>query len=87
MDRDRRPQPGADHISHQIMVRIDDVAAHFAHARSRGAAILQDPVDHVFGERQYVARDIGGHRWTFSQTLADADPKDWGGDVVVLKSG
>ena len=56
------------------------------HARSRSADILQPPVDHMFGERQYVVRDIGGHRWTFSQTMVDSNPADWGGDEVVLKS-
>ena len=53
-------------------VRIPDVTAHFEHARACGAEILQPPVDDVYGERQDVVRDIGGHRWTFSQTLADS---------------
>jgi uncharacterized glyoxalase superfamily protein PhnB len=87
IDRERRPQAGADHVSHQIMVRVKDVAAHFEHVRSCGGEILQPPVDHVYGERQYVVRDLGGHRWTFSQTLADADPADWGDDNVTLKEG
>jgi len=30
-------------------------------------------------------RDIGGHRWTFSQTLFNAHPADWAGPDVVLK--
>lgn len=85
IDRERRPTEGADHISHQIMVRIAAVQTHYENAVACGADILQPPVDHVFGERQYVVRDIGGHRWTFSQTLADADPSDWGSDGVVLK--
>ena len=25
------------------------------------------------------AEDIGGHRWTFSQSIADADPASWVG--------
>jgi uncharacterized glyoxalase superfamily protein PhnB len=86
IDRDRRPQPGADHVSHQIMVRIADVRSHFDHAESSGAEILQPPTDHFFGERQYVVKDIGGHRWTFSQTIADSDPKEWGGDDVIVKT-
>jgi len=86
IDRDRRPQAGTDHISHQIMVRIADVTAHFEHAQSCGADILEPPTDHFLGERQYVVKDIGGHRWTFSQTIADSDPKEWGGDDVILKT-
>ena len=46
-----------------------------------GAQILRPPADHPFGERQYTAVDIGGHRWTFSQTIADVDPASWGGLV------
>jgi uncharacterized glyoxalase superfamily protein PhnB len=78
IDRAQRPVAGARFdASHQIMVRVPDVTAHHAHAVSRGAEILQPPVDHPFGERQYVVRDPGGHRWTFSQTLRDSDPSEW----------
>ena len=31
-----------------------------------------------YGERQYNAEDIGGHRWTFSQSIARGDPADCG---------
>jgi uncharacterized glyoxalase superfamily protein PhnB len=31
------------------------------------------------GERQYSAEDLGGHVWTFSQSIADVDPASWGG--------
>jgi len=27
--------------------------------------------------------DIGGHTWTFSQTIADIDPADWGGELRI----
>lgn len=85
IDRTRRPERGADHISHQIMVRVDDVEAHHARAVREGAEILQPIVEHPFGERQYVVRDIGGHRWTFSQTVKDTHPSEWGeGDVQLL---
>jgi len=46
---------------------------------------VQPPVHHVYGERQYVVRDIGGHRWTFSQTLADRDPGYRGGAGAILR--
>jgi uncharacterized glyoxalase superfamily protein PhnB len=85
IDRARRPQAGADHATHAVMVRVPDVMAHHQRAVACGADVLQAPVDHVYGERQYVVRDIGGHHWTFSETLFDADPKEWGGDGVALK--
>jgi len=31
-----------------------------------------------FGERQYSVEDLGGHLWTFSQSVADVPPEDWG---------
>jgi hypothetical protein len=31
--------------------------------------------------RQYLAADLAGHRWTFSETLADVDPASWGGEL------
>lgn len=64
---------------HSIMVRVDDVDDHFERARQFGAQIVSAPTDHPYGERQYSAKDIGGHLWTFSETIADVDPRTWGG--------
>jgi uncharacterized glyoxalase superfamily protein PhnB len=61
------------------MVRVADAQRHYEHACSRGALILEPPVDHVYGERQYSVEDLGGHRWTFSQSIADVAPEEWGG--------
>jgi uncharacterized glyoxalase superfamily protein PhnB len=71
------PRDGED--AHAVMVRVDDADAHHAHARERGATILRPPADFPYGERQYTAEDLAGHRWTFSQTIADVAPEDWGG--------
>ncbi len=35
-----------------------------------------------FGERQYTAEDLAGHQWTFSETLADMAPEEWGGEAL-----
>lgn len=67
-----------------VLVRVEDVDAHYAIARDRGARIVRAPEDHVYGERQYTARDIGGHVWTFSQSIEDVDPTSWGGTAVAL---
>ena len=64
---------------HSIMVRVVDVDQHYEHAKQSGARILAPPTDFPYGERQYSAVDLGGHVWTFSQTIADSDPKTWGG--------
>jgi uncharacterized glyoxalase superfamily protein PhnB len=74
----RRP-PRADEVTQSVMVRVEDAHAHCERARAHGARIIEEPTDHVYGERQYTAEDHAGHQWTFSQTLADVDPADWGG--------
>jgi uncharacterized glyoxalase superfamily protein PhnB len=76
----RAPKPGE--VTHSVMVRVADARAHCTHARDHGAHILEEPTDHFFGERQYSAEDPWGHRWTFSQTLADVAPEEWGGVSV-----
>ncbi|HXA28510.1 MAG TPA: VOC family protein [Candidatus Angelobacter sp.] len=78
---ERRP-PRQGEVTHSVMVRIDDVDAHCEHARAHGATILSEPVDQPFGERQYAVVDPAGHHWTFSQTIADVAPEEWGGISV-----
>jgi uncharacterized glyoxalase superfamily protein PhnB len=77
---DRVP-PGGGEVSHSVLVRVDDARAHCERARANGARILMEPTDHVYGERQYTAEDLAGHRWTFSETLADVAPEEWGGEL------
>ena len=72
----------AGEVTHSVLVRVEDATAHCAHAREHGATILADPADQPFGERQYSAQDPWGHRWTFTQTLADVAPEEWGGVTV-----
>ena len=66
----------------RVMVPVEDVNAHYAHALAVGANALSEPTTYPFGERQYSVIDIGGHRWTFTQTVADSDPATWGGELV-----
>lgn len=70
------------HASHSIMVRVTGIDAHCERAQHAGARIAREPTDHPYGERQYTAVDPGGHVWTFTQTIADVDPRDWGGETV-----
>jgi uncharacterized glyoxalase superfamily protein PhnB len=64
------------------MVRVDDASAHCERAREHGARIVMEPTDFEYGERQYTAEDLAGHQWTFSETLADVAPEEWGGTSV-----
>ena len=76
----RPPRPGE--VTSSVLVRVDDAKAHCERARAHGARIEMEPTDFEYGERQYTAMDFAGHRWTFSETLADVDPADWGGELV-----
>lgn len=69
---------------HSVMVRVEDVDSHALRAGQRGARIVRPPSDYPYGERQYTVVDLGGHHWTFSQSIADVDPRDWGGTPGTL---
>jgi uncharacterized glyoxalase superfamily protein PhnB len=66
------------------MVRVSDVDAHHNRAIQYQARILSPPCDHPYGERHYTVADLAGHIWTFSQSIADVDPRDWGGTPGAL---
>ncbi|MEO7040981.1 MAG: VOC family protein [Gemmatimonadaceae bacterium] len=74
--------PTAGAARSMLLVRVADVDAHYRQAQEAGARIIAPPGDHVYGERQYTAEDLAGHRWTFSQTIADVDPTSWGGELI-----
>jgi uncharacterized glyoxalase superfamily protein PhnB len=78
-----RGQSGGD-TAHGVMVRVEDVDAHYARTSQGGAQILRPPADHPYGERQYTAVDPGGHVWTFTQSIADVAPESWGGTPGLL---
>jgi uncharacterized glyoxalase superfamily protein PhnB len=74
---DRRPpQPGEE--THRVMVRVDDAGAHCERARAHGATIRMEPRDFEYGERQYEAEDLAGHRWTFTESIRDVAPEEFG---------
>ena len=53
-------------------------------ARECGARILNGPRDYPYGERQYSVMDLAGHRWCFTQSIADLAPEEWGGASAEL---
>ena len=78
---DRRP-PRPEGITHSVMVRVENVDAHRERADRHGARVVMEPTNFAFGERQYTVEDLAGHQWTFSETLADIAPEEWGGISV-----
>jgi uncharacterized glyoxalase superfamily protein PhnB len=76
----RAPRPGE--VTASVLVRVEDARAHCERAREHGAEIVSEPSDFEYGERQYTAMDPVGHQFTFSETLADVAPEEWGGETV-----
>ena len=67
--RSPRSLEGAN--TQSIMFYVDDADSHCAHARSRGARIVEEPTTHDYGaehwaDRSYAALDPEGHRWLFA---------------------
>jgi uncharacterized glyoxalase superfamily protein PhnB len=77
----KAPRPGE--TSQYVLIAVENVDAHFAHAKAAGAQILSPPEDMPFGVRHYTASDLAGHWWTFAQNIADVAPHEWG---AVVKS-
>ena len=71
-------------IGYSVTIRIENADAHCKAARGDGARITQEPVTYPYGERQYVVEDFAGHSWTFSQSVADIAPEEWGGTAEQL---
>jgi uncharacterized glyoxalase superfamily protein PhnB len=70
--RSPRSLDGAN--TQSIMFYVDDADAHCAHARARGARILEEPASHDYGDdywadRAYGALDPEGHTWWVTQRV------------------
>ena len=75
--------PPADTPTFSVMLRVTGIDAHCDRARVAGATILQPPTTYPYGERQYSAADYAGYVWTFTESVMDVDPADWGGELMV----
>jgi uncharacterized glyoxalase superfamily protein PhnB len=54
-----------------LCVYVEDVDAHYRRAVAAGAEIVNPPSDTDFGSREYRARDLDGHTWTFGTYRPD----------------
>jgi uncharacterized glyoxalase superfamily protein PhnB len=48
-----------------VYVVIGDVDEHCKRARAAGAEVVRGPEDTPYGSREYTARDLEGHLWSF----------------------
>jgi uncharacterized glyoxalase superfamily protein PhnB len=65
-----------------LTIIVPDVEAHYANTKQQGGTIWEQLQETVYGEKQYGATDLEGHRWLFSQHARDVDPESWGATVV-----
>lgn len=79
----RTPQEGR---SHQVMLKVADVAEVVAIAVARGAQLVDEIHDWEYGERQAAINAPFGHQWVLNQTLTDVAPEQWGGTTVTPRS-
>ena len=68
--------------SHQVMLKVADVASVIETAVARKARLVEPPHDWEYGERQATIDDPFGHQWVLNQTLTDVAPEQWGGKTV-----
>jgi uncharacterized glyoxalase superfamily protein PhnB len=61
----RAPEPPERVVTQGIYVVVADVDGHYARAKAAGAEILLDLKTQDYGGRDYTARDLEGHIWTF----------------------
>jgi uncharacterized glyoxalase superfamily protein PhnB len=62
LDGERPHGPG----THVPWVYVDDLEAHFANATAKGATIVEE-IHNYPGSSVYLADDLEGNRWTFTQ--------------------
>jgi uncharacterized glyoxalase superfamily protein PhnB len=68
-------------LTQYLTIFVDDIDEHYARSRAAGAMIVEELDETIYGERQYVALDLDGHRWLFSKHAKDVRPQDWGATV------
>ena len=52
-------------VNQGIYVYLEEVDAHCERARAAGAEIIRGPENTDYGSREYTARDLEGHLWSF----------------------
>jgi uncharacterized glyoxalase superfamily protein PhnB len=80
--RGEQQPPAAGVVTHVLKVRVEDLDAVVERARSRGARILEAPIERQYGERECSIADLAGHRWQFTETVRDVAPDEYGCQTV-----
>jgi uncharacterized glyoxalase superfamily protein PhnB len=65
-----------------LTIIVADVDAHYAKTKREGGTIWEELRETIYGEKQYGATDLEGHRWLFSQHARDVSPDAWGATIA-----
>jgi uncharacterized glyoxalase superfamily protein PhnB len=80
--RDRSSPAQIGHGTQYLTLFVEDLEAHYAHTKAEGATIIEEMHETVYGEFQYAAEDLDGHRWLFSRHAKDLSPTEWGATLA-----
>jgi uncharacterized glyoxalase superfamily protein PhnB len=61
-----------DPSSQGVYVAVADADAHYERAKAAGAEIVREIEDTPYGSREYTARDLDGHVWSFGSYKPEA---------------
>ena len=76
-DWTRSPASIGGKNTQRIHVRLQrGIDEHCARARQAGARIVMEPADQFYGDRSYLAADLEGHHWTFSQSVRNVSREE-----------
>jgi uncharacterized glyoxalase superfamily protein PhnB len=76
-DWTRSPASLGGKNTQRVHVRIERaIDEHCARARRAGAKIVKEPEDQFYGDRTYIAADLEGHYWTFSQPVRNVSNEE-----------
>ncbi len=76
-DFTRSPASLGGKNTQRLHVRIEGgIDEHCARARQAGATIVMEPADQFYGDRCYMAADVEGHYWTFSQPMRNVSKEE-----------
>ncbi len=66
-------------VTQGIYVHVDDIDAHHDRAKAAGAEIVMALEDTEYGSREYAARDLEGHLWSFGTYGPETGGSEGGG--------
>lgn len=65
-------------VTQIVRVRVDSADEQHRRVLAHGATVIEPPFDREYGERDFTAEDLAGHRWQFCESIADVAPEDFG---------